>query len=137
MIVTSRDIEKLEAIGYHVDDEPLGDGDRVAIADRGYQGMPATIFANGEDNVAEAWAACKAHSQSPEGMVATMADKVRFIEGIKDRAGFPSGVFVYPYQNGHRAEHVPSPHSTMSGSGYMGEGESPEVAVHALWEKVP
>lgn len=118
MTVSERDIEKMRDIGYHVDEEHLGDGDKVAIADRGYHGMPATIMANGDDDVADAWASCKAHAQSPEGMKATMADKVRWlherwnyaIESSRHHGRFRFG---------------------------DGEGDSPESAVDALFWKVP
>lgn len=111
--MTPRDIEKLKAIGYHVSSDFNGVSTHW-FADRGYHGMPATIC----DSEAEAWSACKTHAQSPEGLKATMADKVRWLVDI--------GVRALP--NGH-----------FEARSYLVkvEGASPEAAVDALFWKVP
>lgn len=55
-MIAPREINRLKAIGYHVEAENNGEGFSY-FADLDYHGMPATIC----DSEDEAWAACKLH----------------------------------------------------------------------------
>ena len=138
---TARQIKKLKAIGYSVSfDRNLDDGyggpnrptaratrynigkwfEYRAEADEPCWGkLPKGLQADLEN---EAWAACWEHQRSPEGMVATMAAKVRWFKGCR----------IMPVQsNGNW--------STCIGKGddcKWGDGDSPEAATTALWEAV-
>lgn len=113
--MTPRDIEKLQAIGYTVP----------------FDGVAYDCFLQGEDILEHrdwefehmAWGACKAHAQSPDGMKATMAEKVRFIGRVVIRAP------VKGVNNWDAWQDEPDD--------IEAEGDSPEAAVDALFWKVP
>lgn len=69
MDVTTRDIEKLKGLGYRV-------GHREGS---GWWASARVIISAQHEKEADAWAACKAHAQSPEGMKVTMADKIDWL----------------------------------------------------------
>lgn len=73
----TRDIEKLAAIGYNISHKDFGGG--LAFVNVSGPGIPAFSVQGGPDKLAEAVARCKAHAQSPEGLKATTADKLRFL----------------------------------------------------------
>lgn len=119
--MTPRDIEKLKAIGIR---EAWQEHTHYFIGFPGPKKAWTTEWAahqsthSKDDAVAEA----KAYVQSPEGMRATMADKVRFLGTLIVQA--PANGL--PWYAARFEPLVP-----------MGTGESPEAAVDALFWKVP
>lgn len=136
--MTPRDIEKLKAIGYTV----------RKVLDLGWDGFtPAANRAiqeetwedggdigDGDDFFASeeaAWQGCLAHAQSPEGLKATMADKVRWLLANGETTFTGSGRFEMsgPHDDGF--------HATCRQAIGIFRADSPEAAVDALFWKVP
>lgn len=129
-----RDIEKLEALGYEVVSsrgrasdcswvacEPVWLG-KLAKNPSGH-----IAWIHGRTNQAEGWDACKAHAQSPDGLKATMADKVRW---LIEPTRFPSALHQLCLNGRHFA--------FFGALGDEADGyDSPEAAVDALFWKVP
>lgn len=119
---SSRDIGKLKAIGYTVYRNHAGSYNWYPVGSQEGLAAPPTE--------GEAWKFSKAHAQSPEGMKATMADKVRWLNVEFGKTGHIGAVVIAgPYGDGHFA----ASHQ-LSG---QHEADSPEAAVDALFWKVP
>lgn len=114
MTCTPRDIEKLRAIGHEVRASNLK---TPGAAFRGKVPGKGAFYRNSET---EAWDGCKAYAQSPEGMKATMADKVRWLGPIEFGWWKPLTEKRWVARNAMRSA----------------IGDSPEAAVDALFWKV-
>lgn len=107
--MTPRDIEKLKALGYSFNSNAAG----CYVLLNG-----SVVDHQGGD---EPWTVAQDHSQF-EGLKATMADKVRWLD---------TSVDIYPDEN--RTTWV----AQITSSYTYGSGQSPEAAVDALFWKVP
>lgn len=137
--ISARTIEKLKAIGYTV----IGRGGNWVIYN--HNGLTTNGGADLKSTGSEesAYRVSREHAQSPSGMKATMADKVRWLQ-TAEIPGLRIRHLDAPYpvagQPGRWAIHA---HTTVvsadlvhTGDEY-GEGASPEAAVDALFWKVP
>lgn len=113
--MTPRDIEKLKAIGY----------DLTSLLRAEYR----RILVNGDDAPhGEGWDAAKAHSRSPEGLKATMADKVRWLAENEEHG---AGVLISAWSDTKFSAEFDH------GDSEFEQGGSPEAAVDALFWRVP
>lgn len=119
--MTPRDIEKLKAIGFTVIHEP-----HTHPSNQNYyqlkpaQGQPDGLHLVWVPTEELGWEAHKRYVTSPDGMKATMADKIRFIGDMEICQGL-SGWTAFKGRG-------PDTES--------GEGDSTEAAVDALFWKV-
>lgn len=130
-----RDIEKLTAINYE-----------VGLANsnpRYYHRFPLSMDWSGRHNAmtgmtwwvkteSEAWEKCKAHAQSPEGMKATMADKVQALPRLLGDIG--------ELRLMHHGGGVPWPWEatwTTNGQTVQAFGPTTEAAVNVLFWEIP
>ncbi len=82
--MTPRDIEKLKFLGY---DAGFGDdydenGNPYVEVGLNHLLVDKVSSSDPSDGIAFGWEKAKAHAQSPEGMKATMADKIAFLSAI-------------------------------------------------------
>jgi hypothetical protein len=115
--MTPRQIEKLKAIGYDV--QPIATGGNKSTG-------PSYAPWHSGMSEAEAWQCAMAHASSPEGMVATMAAKVKWLCGK-----------LYPLSIGCWKVNKRFVFAATVGVETGPQADSPEAAVHALWEAVP
>lgn len=114
MTISSRDIEKLKAIGYVERDDGW-------LQNNGLPGETREW----SPGIKDRWGQAKAHAQSPEGMKATMADKVRWLlqHGRLDLTDV--SISLYPW--GTLRKHI----------SIGADPKMPEAAVDALFWRVP
>lgn len=126
MTVTPRQREKLEALGFRsVQPSVAGGAGKVEVplafrscCDDG----SISWFPDSHNDEAAAWAQAMAMVRSPEGLKATMADKVRWLNDQRVRVMFQLSIYA-PHEG---------PYWTNSET-----ARAPEVAVDALFWKVP
>lgn len=119
--MTPRDIEKLEAIGYEVKDPRNG---IWSVHGHCFDNLEDYHLASSQE---EGWRDCKDDAQSPEGMKATMADKVRWLTQTRDHyfviEWMATDMWLASVGVGERL--------------ILDTGDSPETAVDTLFWKVP
>jgi hypothetical protein len=116
--MTPRLIEKLKALGFTVNYNNIGLGRTFFITEPYVAGARGNYY----DTEAGAWLEISKWVASPEGMKATMADKVRWLLGNGRRCDI-----------GERTD----PDGSQRFFANRERGDSPEAAVHELWLKVP
>jgi len=119
--LSPRMIEKLEAIGYQISTPPTTEvhfhGRRIGDYIMGARHTP-------DLGRQRAWKGALIHAESLEGMKITMADKVRWLSTT-----FPGFMVTVRTVDGKFNARVVE--FRIAGA------DSPEAAVHALWESVP
>lgn len=124
--MTPREIEKLQAIGYNFTQYKWG---HIWLPPRGARPLVDKEFNFGiVDAESGSLDMAKAHAQSAEGLKATMADKVRYINEKHLR-----GVLVEPvWEDGDSDFYATLTRQDGRGKHTEG-GQSPEAAVDALF----
>lgn len=118
--LTPRQIEKLEAIGYEI---------TLPATEIHFRGRRVGDYVMGAAHLADlgrqrAWKGAMNHASSDEGMKITMADKVRWLSTTF--AGFMVTVRSVGGKFHARVAEI-----------RIGDADSPEAAVHALWVNAP